>query len=122
MAKVSTGCWSGLFAVLAFLAAGQALLPSEAAAASFDCRRATLAAEKAVCSDANLGSLDDKTAGMYFRILGSGAPAPTIAGVRQAQSRFVARRNACGAKRGCLVDAYTDQMMFLRNETSNLGL
>jgi uncharacterized protein len=42
--------------------------------------------------------------------------------MKQAQSRFIARRNACAAKIGCLVDAYTDQMMFLRNEKSNLGL
>jgi uncharacterized protein len=97
-------------------------LPPSVQAASFDCGRASLPAEKAICGNANLSSLDESTAGMYFLILGSGAPAATIARMKQAQSRFIARRNACAAKIGCLVDAYTDQMMFLRNEKSNLGL
>lgn len=91
-------------------------------AASFGCARATLPAEKAICANANLGSLDERVAGMYFLIIGSGAPAATIARVKQVQSRFVTRRNACGANIDCLVDAYTDQSMFLRNEKSNLGL
>jgi len=100
-----------------------AKLPSgKAEAASFDCRRAALPAEKTICSNANLGRLDESTAGMYFQIVGSGAPAATIGNVKQMQSRFAARRNACGANIDCLVDAYTDQMMFLRNEKSNLGL
>lgn len=91
-------------------------------AASFDCSKAALPAEKAICGNSNLGSLDERAAGMYFLIIGSGAPTATIARVKQAQSRFVARRNACGANVDCLVDAYTDQTMFLRNEKSNLGL
>lgn len=93
-----------------------------ASAASFDCRRASLPAEKAICADANLGSLDDSTAGMYFLIVGSRAPAATSTRLKQAQARFVTRRNACGADIDCLVDVYTDQMMFLRNKKSNLGL
>lgn len=97
-------------------------MPSPARAASFACGRAALPAEKAVCGNANLSGLDDSTAGMYFLILGSGAPAATIARVKQAQNRFIARRNACAARIDCLVDAYTDQMMFLRNEKGNLGL
>jgi uncharacterized protein len=122
MARPMTRCEVGLLHLIVLSASGQVQPSSEAEAASFDCRRAILAAEKAVCTDDNLGSLDDRTAGMYFRILGSGAPASTITRVRQAQSRFIVRRNACGANGGCLVDAYTDQMMFLKNETSNLGL
>lgn len=104
------------------LVSAAGLLSPKAEAASFDCRQASLPAEKAICSDANLGSLDEKAAGMYFLIVGAGRPAATVARVRQMQSRFVARRNACGANTDCLVDAYTDQMMFLRNEKSNLGL
>lgn len=107
-------------ATLASAAMVWTLAPAQAA--SFDCGRAGLPAEKAICGNANLSALDDSTAGMYFLILGSGAPAATIARVKQAQSRFIARRNACAATIDCLVDAYTDQMMFLRNEKSNLGL
>jgi len=109
-------------AAASVLVSTASLLSPQAQAASFDCRQAALTAEKAICSDANLGGLDERTAGMYFLIVGSGAPAATVARVKQMQSRFVARRNACGGNTDCLVDAYTDQMMFLRNEKSNLGL
>jgi uncharacterized protein len=42
--------------------------------------------------------------------------------VKETQSKFLARRNACGADIECLVSAYTDEMMFLKNVKSNLGL
>ncbi|TCR60642.1 hypothetical protein [Bosea sp. BK604] len=111
----------GLLGVVALLFSAAAA-SSSTAAASFDCRNASLPAEKRICADANLASLDERTAGMYFVIVGSGAPAATVARVKQMQSRFIARRNACQANTDCLVDAYTDQMMFLRNEKSTLGL
>ncbi len=95
---------------------------SGVSAASFDCRHAALPAEKAICGNANLGSLDERTTGMYFLIIGSGAPASTVAQVKDAQGKFLAGRNACGANIDCLVDAYTSQMMFLRNIRSDLGL
>ena len=48
------------------------VLPSQAAiAASFDCRQASIAAEKAICGNPNLSQLDARTAGMYFTILGA---------------------------------------------------
>lgn len=108
------GLW--LFATAACLAA------CEVNAASFDCRSAMLPAEKTICANANLSSLDERTAGMYFIIVGSGAPADQVGQVKDSQRKFVARRNACGTNVDCLVDAYTTQMMFLRNVKSNLGL
>ena len=45
------------------------LAASCANAASFNCQRATLPAEKAICGDANLSSLDERTTGMYFLII-----------------------------------------------------
>jgi uncharacterized protein len=104
------------------LAAAMCLVVSVANAASFNCQRAGLPAEKAICANANLSSLDDRTAGMYFLIVGSGAPAATITEVKDAQSKFLADRNACGANIDCLVSAYTTEMMFLKNVKSNLGL
>jgi uncharacterized protein len=91
-------------------------------AASFDCQHALLPAEQAICSNANLSRLDEQTAGMYFIITGSGAPAATVSQAKAAQSQFLRRRNACGANVNCLVSAYTDQMMYLKNVKSNLGL
>jgi uncharacterized protein len=55
-------------------------------------------------------------------IVGSGAPQATVNQVKASQSQFIKQRNACGTDVNCLVDAYTSQMMYLKNEKSNLGL
>jgi uncharacterized protein len=102
--------------VLACLSAGSS------AAASFNCAHSFLPAEEAVCGNANLSQLDEKTAGMYFLIVGSSPPQDTLSQVTSSQKKFVAQRNACGADVDCLVDAYTSQMMFLKNVKTNLGL
>jgi uncharacterized protein len=104
------------FALCAFLAP-----MSGAHAASFNCQHALLTAEEAICGNANLSSLDDRTAGMYFTIVGA-APAATVSEVKASQRKFLETRNACRADINCLVDAYTSQMMFLKNIRSNLGL
>ncbi len=91
-------------------------------AASFNCQHAMLPAEEAICGNANLSRLDEQTAGMYFLIVGSGAPAATMAQVKASQSAFIQRRNACGADVDCLVSAYTDQIMYLKNVKGDLGL
>ncbi len=57
--------------VLACLAAGGAQ------AASFNCAHAFLPAEETICGNTNLSKLDEQTAGMYFLIVGSGAPQAT---------------------------------------------
>lgn len=105
-----------LSAALACFSAGAA------EAASFNCAHALLPAEKTICGNANLSKLDEQTAGMYFLIVGSGAPQATMNGVKASQATFIAQRNACGTDVDCLVDAYTSQMMYLKNEKSNLGL
>lgn len=99
-----------------------AITPPPAIAQSFNCAHAVLPAETAICGNANLSRLDEQTTGMYFLIVGSGAPATTVALVKTQQGKFLETRNACGADIDCLVSAYTDQIMFLKNEKSNLGL
>ncbi len=99
-----------------------AIAPTPASAASFNCQHALLPAEQAICANANLSRLDEQTAGMYFLIVGSGGPAATIAQVKTSQGTFLATRNACGANDDCLVDAYTSQIMYLKNVKSDLGL
>lgn len=98
------------------------LLGRTTEAASFDCKQAQLAAERAICGDANLGRLDEQTAGLYFLIVGSGGPADTIARVKTTQGAFLKSRNACGSQPDCLVDAYTARMMLLKNIKDDLGL
>lgn len=91
-------------------------------AASFNCQHAMLPAEETICRNPNLSRLDEQTAGMYFIIVGSGAPADTVAQVKASQRTFVQTRNACGSNVNCLVDAYTSQMMYLKNVKGDLGL
>jgi uncharacterized protein len=91
-------------------------------AASFNCAHALLPAEQTICANTNLSKLDEQTAGMYFLIVGSGAPQTTVSQVKTLQAKFIAQRNACGTDVDCLVDAYTSQMMYLKNEKGNLGL
>src|SRR5262249_46368159 len=106
--------------IVVFCAA--AVTGSTATAASFNCKNATLPAEKTICGNANLSHLDEQTAGMYFLIVGSGAPAAKVGQVKASQRQFVHTRNACGRNVNCLVDAYTSQMMYLKNVKSDLGL
>jgi uncharacterized protein len=106
---------------LAVVCAAALFAASSANAASFDCRRATMQAESTICENANLNGLDERTAGMYFLIVGSSAPPATVAQVKEAQTKFLKSRNACGPNINCLVDAYTSQMMFLRSVKDNLG-
>ncbi len=95
---------------------------SDVEAASFNCAHAVMPVEQTICGNANLSKLDEQTAGMYFLIIGSGAQQSTISEVRASQAKFIAQRNACGVNVDCLVDAYTSQMMYLKNEKGNLGL
>ena len=109
-------------AVACFGVATLVVMQTPTKAASFNCAHAILAAEEAICGNENLSHLDEQTAGMYFIIVGSGAPKATISEVKASQRKFIEQRNACGANIDCLVDAYTSQIMFLKNEKSNLEL
>jgi uncharacterized protein len=109
-------------AVALVSSAALAMTLAPATAASFNCGHAILAAEEAICGNDNLSRLDEQTAGMYFLIVGSGAPKATVSEVKASQRKFIEQRNACGANVDCLVDAYTSQIMFLKNVKGNLGL
>ena len=53
-----------------------------------------------------ISTLDEQTAGLYFRIISSCAPAATVSQVKASQVKFLAQRNACGAGYDCLISAY----------------
>jgi uncharacterized protein len=91
-------------------------------AASFDCTKVQSATEKAICTNSQLDALDDQTAGMYFEIVGAAPPPAMLSQVKASQSLFLGKRNACGANVDCLVDAYTSQIMFLKDIREELGL
>ena len=91
-------------------------------AASFNCAAAKTPTEHAICDNPQISTLDEQTAGLYFRIISSGAPAGTASQVKASEVNFLAQRNSCGAGYDCLISAYTSQIMYLRNVASNLGL
>jgi len=98
------------------------VVPEIGLAASFNCALANTPTEHAICNNAQLGRLDEQSSGMYFQIIGSSPPLPTLNQVRNTQRSFLAQRNACGANFDCIVDSYTSQIMYLRNEMETLGL
>jgi uncharacterized protein len=106
------------------LAASAAILISMGAghAASFNCALANTPTEHAICDNPQISTLDEQTAGLYYRIISSGAGGNTVSQVKASQVNFLAQRNSCGAGYNCLISAYTSQIMYLKNVASNLGL
>jgi len=87
-----------LFALLAsvwFVAA------HDASAQSFDCGKARLATEIAICESARLSRLDEEMASLYF-----GLPHYVRQDIKRLQRRWLRRRNACGYDRRCIARAY----------------
>ncbi len=91
-------------------------------AASFNCSLAKTPTEHAICDNPQISTLDEQSSGMYYQIISSGAPGATIGQVKAQQVNFIQQRNSCGAGYNCLIDAYTSQIMYLKNVKSNLGL
>lgn len=107
---------------IAIAAAALAFTAGAGHAASFNCALAKTPTEHAICDNPQISTLDDQTSGLYYQIISSGAPASTVSQVKASQVNFLAQRNACGAGYDCLISAYTSQIMYLKNEASNLGL
>ena len=104
---------------LALAALGAAIVLSaglgEASAASFNCRTATLAAEKAVCTGPTLSQLDDNLDYWYGRAKLRARYFDQTSWLRRGQRRWLAERNSCGWDRGCLRSAYRERIEWLRN-------
>lgn len=101
-------------ALLAAFASGSAK------AQDFDCRTATLAAEKTICAQPQLSRLDDRTAMLYGK-LWSKLDDGNREGLRDYQLAFLATRNACGRDGKCIADAYRDQIGVLRQRLAANG-
>ncbi|HMN87610.1 MAG TPA: hypothetical protein PKA74_16720 [Bauldia sp.] len=102
--------------LLAFTALG--LSAGTAAAAAFDCAKASTATEYAICDNPEISTLDEQMTGLYYTLVSSGWLKPAqLNKVKTDQNKFLSRRNSCGANYQCLVDAYTDQTTALRTLT-----
>ncbi len=96
----------------AIFAAPLCLLGGAASAQSFDCTRAALPAEYAVCEHADLGALDEEASRLYYSYPKSIRVGPEM-GARQ--RRFIKERNACGYQTGCIDAAYNRFITYLLN-------
>lgn len=79
------------------------LMITAAHAASFDCKKATSYAEKMVCSDMELSSLDESLAKAY------GAALRETPNLTESQRRWLKRRGGC-QNRDCLIGLYQERI------------
>jgi uncharacterized protein len=74
---------------------------SVVSAQSFDCSKARIAAEHAICDYPQLGRLDEEMASLYFSL-----PYVVRNEIKGSQRRWLRRRNACGYDRRCIARSY----------------
>src|SRR6266536_4071925 len=82
---------------------------SPATAASFDCKRAKLPAEIAICTDPTLSSQDEEMARQYLPLIKS-APADSTKTIKTEQKAWLAERNACGSDMQCIMGSYRERL------------
>lgn len=100
-------------------------LAGPAAAASFDCTKASSPDEVAICSNQKLSSLDVLVARAYGEARrGVGGTAdPTARANALADARaFNARKRRCGADLGCLTSAHVGALEDLENDGSSVQM
>ena len=76
---------------------------------SFDCTQGLGAAEAAVCADPSLADLDQRMSTSYSLLAGT-LDAASRQRLAATQRRWMTRRNACGARTGCLRAAYSERL------------
>ena len=81
------------------------LLPVSTFAASFDCQKAALSAEKAICQFRSLNDQDVKMV-TTFNILTHVLPMGGRDALRDEQQVWLKQRNACGGKVSCIARHY----------------
>ncbi len=91
--------------------------PNANAGPSFDCRRASLPAEQAICSDPELAQWDEKMVEAYAALLDR-LPANQRGTLLQDQNAWLRQRNRCGASVDCLMSAYLDRVAYLNEYTA----
>lgn len=89
-------------------------------AASFDCGRARLPDEKAVCASRQLSELDVEMSVRYQMLTGLVAMG-TRGDMQDEQQVWLTSRKACGASQSCLLDAYRRRIKTLKDEYAHLA-
>ena len=108
-----------LLAAAATAAALAALIPATSASAQdFDCKTASLAAEKTICGHRRLSTLDERMAELYGRLWAK-LDDDNREGLRDYQRMFLETRNACRHDATCIEGAYQDQIGVLKARLEN---
>lgn len=103
-------------ALLATIIAGSV----PASAASFDCHRARLPDEKAICASRQLSELDVEMSVRYQMLMGLVAMG-TRGDMGEEQQSWLSARKKCGANEACLLAAYRQRIQTLKGEYANLA-
>ena len=74
-------------------------------ATSFDCKKAATFAERTVCADTLLGSLDDALAQNYRHMRAANIGSGALKDLQATQKSWLSVRDQCKDKQ-CLIDAY----------------
>ena len=85
-------------------------IPTFAAAASFNCSKASTANEIAICSDDELSSLDETLAAVYKQARGSVSDAKRL---KSEQINWIKSLGTCDGNAVCLISAYKTRMVVL---------
>lgn len=101
-------------ALVVALAGGSVWLgPARAEGPSFDCRRASLPVEKAICADPQLSAIDALVAKAFVGF------EPAFGGDKRKIARaLIADRNACGQDAACIVSAQNNALQTYGNAPS----
>ncbi|MBV9587613.1 MAG: hypothetical protein JO213_22265 [Alphaproteobacteria bacterium] len=87
---------------------------SPATAQSFPCRSAHYTDEKTVCSDPELGQLDQKLADVYRRVMLK-LPRRDAEELDKHEDLFVTARRRCGENRACIEQSYRNRIQELQS-------
>lgn len=74
-------------------------------AASFDCTKASVSTERAICASPALSKADETAAVNYRSILASDIGSGARVGIKRDQIAWLKTRNLCGAEVECIMDA-----------------
>ncbi|MFL9985437.1 lysozyme inhibitor LprI family protein [Paraburkholderia sediminicola] len=91
-----------------------------ASAASFDCKRARLPDEKAICASRQLSELDVEMSVRYQMLMGLVAMG-TRGDMGDEQQSWLSARKKCGAHQTCLLTAYRQRIQTLKDEYTHLA-
>ncbi|MFL9989388.1 lysozyme inhibitor LprI family protein [Paraburkholderia sediminicola] len=93
---------------------------ASAFAASFDCNRARLYDEKAVCASRQLSELDVEMSVRYQMLIGLVAMGAR-ANMQDEQHAWLETRKQCGENQSCLAQAYLQRINSLKEEYAHLA-